>query len=840
MKTKIICTALTAAMLASATIPTAFARFYPTKELFEATDYELSSSNPSTSRDDRVWKWLDNGDTFKYNAVGVDIGSEVWKQYSYNANNFESLFEAGWNPTDIQQEQSIFLAIGKDDVIGDFESFKNAKYADSNRNVADMCEWNGYLFALMNSENYVKTEDGKYVVTNQIMYLNPELYPDQQIYFAAQQDNGAYAQTDVNGKYIVDDAGEKITVTGAFNQYVMKNSSQIQVYDISNGGKEMVADLDCQNNLGINTDTRTGADYLTIGIDVDDDYIYCYVAPKGYTNYAVDRTRNLGLTVFKNTIGKSRDDANFETFERHHLNGELYDMNLLAPEGAAEVNLNYNDGFRHSIIGNKILTFTNMQQSYNGEGQNGRYVTITDISDIDNGNITNTNYKWEDWLKFSIPSNHPGYGSVSTNPIYLREFKIQGNFGYALIQYKNSNGTWDNLIKKYDISDLSKPKEKTESEHLVTPGRQVTNRVYVEDDYVYVAYSQDESVSLATREDFNPIIKVYDADSLNTVNTIEPLKTKGARNPSNVLYQALHISTIGDYLYVVFVGDNGFNKFCEYFIKLSDDKTTIVDSYATADRIASVTGQSLFYGNKLYTASGNLPGYASWAPPFWCSKINVMDMSKAYPVDLKLDQIPQTVEAPYTITGRLAGASDTGNIVQVVVNNNEPVYITDADIEYADNMYSTRLNFTIEEPGEYTVTITPFDQLGYLVDKASETVSFTVKSATVPEEFKLSAEYSSKEIGEGKFTVIPKVTNNVKQGEVKGTPVAALYNGSKLVSVKVGTEQTIAEGAYLQELGTLELTVPSDIDYSQYNVKVFLFDSLKTIKPLTENVSLKK
>ena len=132
------------------------------------------------------------------------------------------------------------------------------------------------------------------------------------------------------------------------------------------------------------------------------------------------------------------------------------------------------------------------------------------------------------------------------------------------------------------------------------------------------------------------------------------------------------------------------------------------------------------------------------------------------------------------------------------------------------------------------------DSMNEPVDGAAETVSFTVAPASTPEEFKLSAAYSSSTIAEGKLTVTPKITNNIKQGEIKGIPVAALYKDNKLVDVKTGTEQTITEGAYLQSLGALELTVPADTDYSKYNVKVFLFDSLKTFKPLLENASLKK
>lgn len=836
MKKRIIGTVLTAAMLASA-MTTAFAGFYPTQPLFDVTETDVGTISASSYKGQNVFKWL-GGDTFVYKPNGFNLGSESFYKYCYNSTNDGKLFNAGWNPTDIEQDQSIYLGMGMDDVVSDLESYKSAKYANFTRNMADMCEWNGYLFVLMNATTNVRTPDNRNIKTNNMYYLDKQWETeDNPILFAAQQADGTWAKTDVEGNYILDEDGEKITVTGSFNWWITKNSAQIQVYDISGGDKTMVAEWDCQTDMGINTTTRTGADYLTIGLDVEDDYIYCYVAPKGYQSYAYDQNRNMGVAVFKNTIGKSRENANFEPPTRYNLNGEWYDVYILST-GIANVTTTYQNGFRHQIIGNQLLTLTNLQQAHNLSNQNNKYVTITDISDIDNKNVSCTYYKWEDWLGFEIPSNYPGNECVNTNPIYLRDFVIQDNFAYALIQYKNTDGTWDQVITKYDISDLNNPKKLAESAHVVTEGRQITNMLYANGDYIYAVLSYDESVT--EREQYSPIILIYKAEDMNKVKEIRPMETNGATNPNPVMAYVTHVSTFGDYLYVVFTGNRGFNNTIEYVIQLSDDKTEIIDSYVTSERMGGVSCQSLIYGNKLYLGTGSGSGYTG-AGAVWWQRINVIDMKNAYPVDLKVDPVPAVVEAPYTITGCLAGAPDYGNIFQVTVNGGDPIFITDEEVKYADGVYNTLLNYTIEEPGDYTVTIAPIDQVSSeAVEKAAETVSFTVKPAAVPEEFKLSAAYSSSTIAEGKLTVTPKITNNIKQGEIKCIPVAALYKDNKLVDVKTGTEQTIAEGAYLQPLGALELTVPADTDYSKYNVKVFLFDSLKTFKPLLENVSLKK
>ena len=824
MKKRIIGTVLTAAMLASA-MPTAFAGFYPTGDFFEATDVEQTDSR-MTFQFNKAWKW-DQSDNLQYKDTGIAYGNDAWfsgftANWKEDFTHYDQLFKSGWPEND----NSILLTAGMDDTIVDAETLKNSKYAHVLRNGADMCEWNGYLFVLMNQYLMeVQTPEYKYVATSDMYYYN------EGTVFAANEGGGVWAKTDINGNYILDDNGDKITVEGFVSKgWLTKNSSQIQVYDITNGGKTMIADWDCQEDLGINGSAEY-ADYCTVGLDVTDDYIYCYVAPRGYTtNYAQDGKQNLSVAIFENTI--DRENAYYEVPTRVHLNGEVNNVNLLC---AGNVNISGSayQGFRHFFIGDKLLTIPNNNMTYNRVDG----ISIANIGDIANRNISYTQYKWNEWLNFDLPSD-----CTNANAVNFREFSVCGNKGYAWIQYPLSGDQekkFCQTIIKYDLTDPKNPVELARKEYR-TVNRKITILMDTHEDYMYTILSYDEGLSDYTQND--PMIIVFDVKNdtaLEEKQVIHP--TDGRGNSDGILFSATTIAEVGNWLYVNIMGGRGNNAACEYFFKLTEDKTEIEDAYATVSRIGTPVLNYVIYGNRMYVAPRDLWG--ANCIPQWMSKVYVYDMSAALPVDLKLDSVPEIVEAPYTLTGKLAGAAYDGDVFMITVNNQEPTYVNYTDIEgwgFNEGDYWASLKYTITDPGDYTITVTPMDSMNEAVEGAAETVSFTVAPASTPEEFKLSAAYSSSTIAEGKLTVTPKITNNIKQGEIKGIPVAALYKDNKLVDVKTGTEQTIAEGAYLQSLGTLELTVPTDTDYSKYNVKVFLFDSLKTFKPLLENVSLKK
>lgn len=177
-----------------------------------------------------------------------------------------------------------------------------------------------------------------------------------------------------------------------------------------------------------------------------------------------------------------------------------------------------------------------------------------------------------------------------------------------------------------------------------------------------------------------------------------------------------------------------------------------------------------------------------------------------------------------------------GDVFQITVNDQEPIYVTYDELEYGDDDYWAKFNYSVTEPGDYTITVAPMSVDSEPIMGAAETVSFTVLPKEIPNELKLTADYSS-EIGQGTLSVTPKVTNNIGKGDVTGTPIAALYKDGVLVEAKSGAVQTVDDGAYQKALTSINLTVPADTDYSKYNVKVFLFESLNNIKPITNSVS---
>lgn len=816
MKRKIIGLTLTAAMLA-ATAQTAFAGYYLQSDPFESTGTQFTEKTAATYDGRKIWK-LDGSDNYKYNDSGIVSEKDIWfsGRGAYTNSNKTGLFDRGWLPND-ENTQSIILSTGIDDAISTYDDFKAAKYANATRKGADMCEWNGYLFVLMNAPmTEVTTADKKVVCTNKRQYL------DDGAVYAAQQSDGTWAQTDIEGNYLLDDNGEKIILESYTKvDSIKKNSSQIQVYDITNGGKEYVAEWDCQNDLGINCDTKLGADYLTVGLDVTDDYIYCYTAPRGRTgSYGTDANWCTGLAVFKNTI--DRETGTYDIPTRIKMQGEesTQDITLLSA-GIVNTAYHYDDGFRHFIIGNKMLVFSNVNQAY-AEKNPTAQTFIIDTSAVGEKTVSITRKAWQNWLNYTIPDDC----TVNSN-LTLKDFYVDGNFGYALIQYQTTGGSYCYTFKKYDISNLENPVEISEAKHT-TSLRKASFALTAVGGYLYAVLS-DYNKDVDKDE---TVILVYDAkNTLVKKQEIHPiLSTQDCKSMGVTTF-----TVIGNWIYASFnSGGNAMTSY-EYFFKLSDDKTELLDSYTTISRLGLPGSKCILYGQRLYISQRGGPGIGIGSP-HTLSRVTVLDMKNANAVDLKLDKVPAQVKAPYTLTGKLAGANMDGDVFQITVNDQEPIYVTYDELEYVDDDYWAKFNYSVTEPGDYTITVAPMSIDSEPIMGAAETVSFTVLPNEVPNELKLTADYSS-EIGQGTLSVTPKVTNNIGKGAVSGTPIAALYKDGVLVEAKSGAVQTVEDGAYQKALTSINLTVPADTDYSQYNVKVFLFESLNNIKPITNSVS---
>ena len=838
MKRKIIGLTLTAAMLA-ATAQTAFAGFYLPNSPFEQTTKIIDESDPKNLKytQSNMWKW-DDSDSYQYKDTGIVSESDLWMK---NFGNYEGLFKGGWIPNS-DKTQSIILGLGKDDVVSSLDDFKAAKYANISRNCADMCEWNGYLFVLMNAPMAeVKTprEEGKEEKDRKVVYTNKVAYLADDAVYAAQQEDGTWAQTDINGNYILDDSEEKIILEGyTFNTKITKNSSQIQVYDITNGRKEYVAEWDCQKDLGINCDTKLGADYLAVGLDVTDDYIYCYVAPRGVSGeYQYDANRYCALALFENSI--DRNTASYEIPNRITLQGEANNIKRFNPVYFANQAYDYSAGFRHFMIDDKLLVFSNVNSDYIRTQHGNGNIFTADISNIGNGELNNIkSFEWASWLNFAVPENCKNSNESNNNSIKLIDFKVEDKFGYALIEYQMADGKYCYVFKKYDISNLAKPVELSEAKHI-SPSRESYCLLKVSGGYVYamlVDYQKYLNASEGKEaEASNTVLLIYDAkNNLEKKQEIYPTRNRlfGTVVKTNGVAT---LAPMGNWLYASFVsGGNGMVTY-ECFFKFSDDKTELLDGYATTERVGLPNDLAVIYGQRLYVGNRRMAGYGTANAPYTISRIAVFDMKQANAVDLKLDKVPAQVEAPYTLTGKLAGAN-MEDVFQITVNNQEPIYVTYEDLDFGEGDYWAKFNYSVTEPGDYTITVAPMSIDSEPIMGAAETVSFTVLPKEVPNELKLTADYSS-EIGQGTLSVTPKVTNNIGKGAVSGTPIAALYKDGVLVEAKSGAVQTVEDGAYQKALTSINLTVPADTDYSKYNVKVFLFESLNNIKPITNSVS---
>lgn len=103
--------------------------------------------------------------------------------------------------------------------------------------------------------------------------------------------------------------------------------------------------------------------------------------------------------------------------------------------------------------------------------------------------------------------------------------------------------------------------------------------------------------------------------------------------------------------------------------------------------------------------------------------------------------------------------------------------------------------------------------------------------------FKNAIPYISKLSIEGSGTYYAEIElENNFSTKALFTPVAALFKDGKLVDITVGERQSVAAGKTASE--KLEVSVPTDTDYSKYIIKTFIFDSIDNIKPLTMRMSM--
>ena len=782
---------------------------------------------------------LDSEGNFVYdadgNAVMLPSGfkTETDTYGDYKINGHWSVWtQRGWT-SDLSQD--IILTTDLNESFGSYEEAAQMKYAGRTRMVNDMCEWNGYLFVVAYDQTQRRAEDGG------LMYANKQTWRDDDAVIVSKQEDGTYIRVDQNGEFLLGEDGniQEVENFTPNNKYPTINNSIIQIYDITNGNKIHVADWDCQAGLGING-TRKGADYSVCGIDVTDDRIYLYIDPAGYegdNSYWYDKTRYLGLEVFENSV--NRDEESFEIpnrIEKADLGAG--NMNQLSNARSVAVASQY---LRKGFVGNNLITINRCYNiGYSEKATQNPVVSVTDISNIETEKLVPTQYNWNIWLGYTPEAGQSG--------ATLYDFYMDGNMGYAAIYYtaKEEDTTkYCTVIKAYDLTDPNHPVLKSTSEPFKTESRPWTVQVKKTGNYIYLGVSYFDTVSGSTVFASNkPHVVIYNTD-LNKINDLD-LKAMYQETPDEVwdIFKDIRIiAPVGNYLFIECTFGKNNNNSVDYAIQLSEDKSEVITYAQSRGRFFGLSNQVIAYGSRLFLGASSLGDGSYQYNRQSLFKISTVDMSSALPMHLKVDKVPEEVSVPYTITGSLSGVTDQGDIFTVMVNDGATETITLEDIKNyggtdGSGDYWAQLKYTVTEPGEYTVVIKPFNADGVEADDAAETVRFTAKASEVPQEFKLSASAGKIEKA-GNISVTPKVTNNDGRGEITAVPAAALYKDGKLVDVKAAAAQTIEDKAYLKSLSEITLSVPEDTDYSKYEIRVFLLNSVSDMKPVAASASIK-
>ena len=764
------------------------------------------------------------------NAVMLPAGFKTETDDYGTQPYWTNFLKNGWT-SDLSQ--NIILTTDLNESFSSPEEAAQMKYAGRSRRVIDMCEWNGYLFVLAYDQTQRRTEDGG------LMYANKQTWRDDDAVIVSKQEDGTYIRVDQNGEFLLDEDGN-IQEVENFTPYKTNptiNNSVIQIYDITDGNKIHVADWDCQAELGING-TRKGADYSVCGIDVTDDRIYLYIDPAGYesdNSYWYDKARYLGLEVFENSV--NRDEESFEVPNRiEKANLGAGNMNQLSNAKSVSVASQY---LRKWFVGNNLITLnTCFNIAYSEKANQSQVVSVTDISNIETEKLAPRQYNWNIWLGYTPEAGQSGTA--------LYDFYMDGNMGYAEIYYTvNEEDTtkYYTVIKAYDLTDPNHPVLKATSEPFETESKPLRGQVKKTGNYIYhtVGYFNTVPGSTAFASN-NPHVVIYDTD-LDKINDLD-LKAMYQETPNetnDIFGEVRVIEPLGNYLFIECLFGNGRNASVDYAIQLSADKSEVITYSQSKGRFFSIRNPVIAYGSRLFFGTGNLGDGKNMHRDM--SKIVTVDMATALPMHLKVDKVPEEVSVPYTITGSLSGVTDQGDIFTVMVNDGATETITLEDIKnYGGTAgtgdYWAQLKYTVTEPGEYTVVIKPVNADGVEADDAAETVRFTAKASEVPQEFKLSASAGKIEKA-GNISVTPKVTNNDGRGEITAVPAAALYKDGKLVDVKAAAAQTIEDKAYLKSLSEITLSVPEDTDYSKYEIRVFLLNSVSDMKPVAASASIK-
>jgi hypothetical protein len=144
-----------------------------------------------------------------------------------------------------------------------------------------------------------------------------------------------------------------------------------------------------------------------------------------------------------------------------------------------------------------------------------------------------------------------------------------------------------------------------------------------------------------------------------------------------------------------------------------------------------------------------------------------------------------------------------------------------ATLSRAENSYE---DSGLAEGVEYTYVVKAVDNCNNLSDGAE------AKVVSVPVEYSVTGASVPEKVDEGENTVTVNVENFLISGGMKAELVLGLYKDGKLTNVQTSGQRVISKGAKVPL--TAHITAPALAD-GAYTVRVFIFDGISTLMPLS-------
>lgn len=756
---------------------------------------------------------------FEYNCIWP--GSKKVHGYSVT----ESLEAGAKSVQEVFGSESLNLLFNDGDSV-----YSTGLYLkDEGRTVSlyGMTEWNGFLFCVVGgpAPNYSKythtTADGS--VTTE--------------FETHRRQDGFYA-----------DDGQRVYYPGYYDY-----DSFLYIFDLSKEtwygdcryAKWNIEDLELQ--------PESVRRQIMEDVTVDDDYIYITLNK----NVADSRDAARSVAVFENNIDRDNPIYDDETGDikipERVEPASTYEESItnaveIAPN--SRVKSTTPGSMESVIINGYLVTFDSKDDillSQSTDAKKESVFHVTDLRDVESEGVgaTKTHYistafnKQDDCSNVFISQLIPLGGGKTWNSVtdaYIRSIIADGSSVYFLVTYTDVNENnekvyhqklfitdWTNPLKPTLLSQLDFVDEIIMNQSTTNDAVTITSNpaeLYYYDGYFYSTTGYGLTVIKKYNENnaLAPVI-VKEYDYIN-----EKIKTgfnSGVVN-NNVLYNSIPmIAVVGNCLMINYQDSQNFGSQVE--LRLSGDKTKIeeISSYNTPSRnmFLSNLRQSnvVRYGSRIYIGANGSESFNLFP-----TRMQVYDFSKAFPVELSIDQVDNKVAAPYTITGEGMGI----NAVQIKINGDEKGYV---NVQKSSGKYGT-WSYTVTEPGEYTVEAVGATLVGYPKEETGEVLSFTVV-ATGDLEFEAEIEEVVEENEQRTVVVNPRIVSNTMSGFVNVMPVVAAYSGNKMITANYGEPVKVEKGS-TYNFDEMRISIPDSI--ASYKVKVFLFDNKNDISAMAE------